>query len=141
MDPAVDVDGPDPICPDNPYPRFNPGVYEVRCFEAKIYLEPRYRRWVCRLMCHFLTERATVCGFLNMGDGPQPSAGRGSEYWRVWAMTTNQQPRRGRLPKKVFLGRIYRVKIGDTKHDSKQREHSDAAVYSTIKEFVACIGP
>ncbi len=141
MDPAVDVDGPDPFCPDNSYPSYTPGIYDVRCFQVKVYLDPRFRRWVCRLDCHFLTEKANVCGFLNMADGPTPHAGRGSEYWRVWVMTTNQQPRRGRLPKKEFIGRIFRVRIDYTKTRSDKREHSEAAKYSTIKEFLACIGP
>jgi hypothetical protein len=66
------------------------------------------------LDCQFLAERAEVCGFFNMGTGEQPSAGRGSEYWRVWAMAKGDQPRRGRLSKSVFKGRIFRVRIGDT---------------------------
>lgn len=103
--------GPDPICADDAFPRYPPGDYDVRCAGVRIYRDPRFRRWVCRVDCHFLTERAEVCGFLNMGVGENPSAGRGSEYWRVWVMAKGEQPRRGRLPKTVFVGKFFRVRI------------------------------
>jgi len=138
---AIDADGPDPICHDAPFPRYQPGEYDVCCYRVCIYLDPRFKRWVCRLDCHFLTERAEVCGFLNMGAGEVPSAGRGSEYWRVWVMANGEQPRRGRLPKSKFRGKVFRVRIADTTVRFDRREHADAARYSTIKEFLACIGP
>lgn len=140
-DPGNELEGPDPICPDNPYPVFTPGEYDVLCYGVSVYPDPRFKRWVCRLDCQFLTEKVKVCGFLNMGIGASPSAGRGSDYWRLWVMTTNQQPRRGRLPKKVFVGRFFRVRIDYTTKRLDKREHSEAAKYSTIKEFLACIGP
>lgn len=138
---AATADGPDPICRDDAFPRYAPGEYDVRCYAVRIYKDPRFKRWVCRLDCQFLTERADVCGFLNMGMGENPSAGRGSEYWRVWTMASGKQPRRGRLSKTVFVGKFFRVWIEDTVLRYDQREHSEAARYSTIKEFRACIGP
>ena len=91
--------------------------------------------------CQFLTEKAEVCGFLNMGIDQSPKAGRGSEYWRVWVMAKGEQPQRGRLPKANLVGKIFRVRIEDTVLRYDQREHSEAARYSTIKKFLACIGP
>ncbi len=133
--------GPDPICCDDAFPRYLPGDYDVRCSAVHVYRDPRFKRWVCRLDCHFVTEKAKVCGFLNMGTGENPSAGRGSEYWRVWVMAKGEQPRRGRLAKDVFVGKFFRVRIDDTVQRYDKREHSEAARYSTIKQFVACIGP
>ena len=141
MKEAVDANGPDPICGDAPYPRYPSGEYDVRCYDVRIYRDPRFRRWVCRLDCHFLTERAEVCGFLNMGVGEQPSAGPGSEYWRVWVMAKGEQPKRGRLVKSIFRDRIFLVRIDDTVVRYDKREHNEAARYSTIKEFLKCIGP
>jgi hypothetical protein len=138
---AVSADGPDPICRDDVFPRYPPGEYDVRCFAVRIYRDPRFKRWVCRLDCHFLTEKGEVCGFLNLGAGDTPKAGRGSEYWHVWTMSKREQPRRGRLPKAVFVGKFFRVRIEDTVLRYDQREHSEAARYSTIKESLACIGP
>jgi hypothetical protein len=138
---ASSVDGPDPFCPDDSFPRYEPGEYDVCCSAVRIYRDPRFRRWVCRLDCHFLTESAEVCGFLNMGANENPSAGRGSEYWRVWVMAKGEQPRRGRLPKTMLVGKFFRVRIEDTVLRYDQRVHSEAARYSTIKKFLACIGP
>ena len=94
-DPAVDVDGPDPVCADDRYPRYEPGIYQVLCYAVKIYPDPRFKRWVCWLQCQFLGEKDKVSGFLNMGTGSVPAANRGSEYWRVWVMAKGEQPRRG----------------------------------------------
>ena len=138
---VADCDGPDPLCPDDSFPRYAPGEYDVRCNSVRVYRDPRFHRWVCRLDCHFLTECAEICAFLNMGTGELPSAGRGSEYWRVWCMATGEQPERGRLPKRAFVGKFFRVRIDDTLLRHDKREHSEAARYSTIKEFLACIGP
>jgi len=135
------LDGPDPVCSDNPYPRYKPGIYEVLCVSAKTYLDPRFRRWVCCLVCQILGEKDRILGFLNMGSESAPAANRGSEYWRVWVMATGSQPRRGRLPKKEFVGKVFSVLIDDTTTRYDKREHSEAAKYSTIKEFVARIGP
>ena len=56
-----------PICDDNPYPRYAPGTYDVLCCRAKLYRDPRFRCWKCRLDCQFLTEPDTVSGFLISG--------------------------------------------------------------------------
>ena len=76
-----------------------------------------------------------------MAKGSEPVANRGSEYWRVWVMAKGEQPRRGRLPKKEFVGKIFRVRVGDTVTRYDKRQHSEAANYSTIKEFIECTGP
>jgi hypothetical protein len=138
---TADASGPDPICEDAVYPRYPPGEYDVRCCRVHVYRDPRFKRWVCRLDCHFLTERAEVVGFLNMGNGESPTAGRGSEYWRVWVLASGEQPRRRRMPKRTFIGRVFRVRIEDTTLRYDQQEHSEAARYSTIKKFISCIGP
>ena len=140
-DRAADPDGPDPICADDRYPRYKPGTYEVLCYAVKVYPDPRFKRWVCWLQCQFLGEKDKVSGFLNMGTGSAPAANRGSEYWRVWTMAKGEQPRRGRLPKKEFVGKIFRVRVDDTITRYDKRQHSEAAIYSTIKEFIERTGP
>jgi hypothetical protein len=141
QDRAVELDGPDPLCADNPYPRYKPGKYDVLCVAVKTYFDPRFRRWVCWLQCQILGEKDKVSAFLNMGSGEAPTANRGSEYWRVWVMATGEQPRRGRLPKRALVGKVFSVLVDDTVKRYDKREHSEAAKYSTIKEFLARIGP
>jgi hypothetical protein len=139
---AADLEGPDPICHDDIYPRYLAGEYQVLCLRAVVYKDPRFRCWKCRLDCQFLTERQMVSGFLNLGTGDKPNASRGSEYRRVWIMANGPQPRRRQaLSKRIFIGKVFRVRIDDTlrKHDG--REHIAAERYSTIKEFLARVGP
>jgi hypothetical protein len=139
---AADVEGPDPICCADIYPRYPPGEYQVLCLTATTYQDPRFRCWKCRLECQFLTEREKVSGFLNLGDGQKPNAGRGSEYRRVWVMANGAQPRRRQvLSKRIFIGKVFRVLIDDTRRKHDGREHIPAERYSTIKEFLARIGP
>ena len=136
-----DANGFDPVCNDDSLPRYPQGEYDVCCFNARTYRDPRFKRWVCRLDCHFLTEKGEVCAFLNLGAGEAPTAGRGSEYWRVWVMASGERPKRGRLSKSVFKGKVFRVRIADTVARFDRREHAEAARYSTIKEFLSRVGP
>jgi hypothetical protein len=131
-----------PMCEDDPYPHYPPGIYEVCCFEAKIYRDPRFRSWKCRLGCHFLTEPDQVSGFLNMGVGEKPKAGRGSNYRRVWIMANGESPRkRQTLSRQVFVGKIFRVQIADVETRYDGREHLKLERYSTIREFLSRAGP
>jgi hypothetical protein len=134
--------GLDPICEDSPYPRYAPGVYDVLCYRVKPYRDPRFRCWKCRLDCQFLTESDTVSGFLNLGTGDKPHAGRGSEYRRVWVMANDAQPRKRQvLSARTFVGKVFRVRIADTERRHDGREHIAPERYSTIKEFLARVGP
>jgi hypothetical protein len=144
--------GPDPVCGDDPHPRYPPGEYEVVCVGAVTYQDPRFRTkgpdgvsratWKCRLDCRFLAEPATVCGFFNMGNGPEPHVGRGSRYWKAWVMAHGTPPHKRQRPsKRTFEGKVFRVEIGDTRKDYEGDEHPEGAVYSTIKKFLACVGP
>jgi len=57
-------------------------------------------------------------------------------------MANGAAPRkRQQMSRRVFVGKIFRVHIADTRKAYDGKEHPEGAVYSTIKEFVACIGP
>ena len=108
-------------------------------FDACIYPDPRFHAWKCRLGCHFLDEEGEVYGFLHMGTGKNPTVGRGSNFRRVWIMANGEQPRKRQvLSRRVFIDRIFRVRIGDVlkRHDGK--EHLLVERYSTIQEFLEC---
>lgn len=80
----VEQEDPSPICDEAPYPRLKPGEYSARCVETRVYFEKRFRRWVCRFKYWIIPEGPHVYGFLNLGCGEKPHAGRGSEYRRAW---------------------------------------------------------
>ena len=143
---------PDPICTDEAYPRYPEGEWEVICIKTAIYPDPRFRArakdlvvratWKCRLDCIRVSDQVPISGFFNMGNGQRPAAGRGSRYWKTWVMATGAQPRkRQTMSRREFVGKVFRVKIGDTSRDFEGREQPDGAVYSTIKEFLARTGP
>ena len=151
-DGPVEHDGPDPICREDAYPRYAECEAEVMCVGAVIYPDPRFRSraddgqvrptWKCRLDCMRLSDQAPVCGFFNMRNAASPEVKRGSAYRRVWIMASGSSPRkRQRMSKRAFVGKVFRVRIGDTRNDYNGKTHPEGAVYSTIKEFLACVGP
>jgi hypothetical protein len=133
----VDDGGESPICEEAPYPRLKPGEYSARCVEAKVYLEKRFRRWVCRVKYWIIPEGPHVYGFLNLGCGEKPRAGRGSEYRRVWIEANGDAPhRRQKLGHSVFRDKIFVIRVDDVRRRHDGRSHHQADVYSTVKEVV-----
>jgi hypothetical protein len=126
-----------PVCDEAPHPRYTPGEYLVRCTDARIYREPRFRAWKCRLTMAFTHERGEVCKFLHMGRGEAPKAGRSSEFMRLWLLANGGRPKRGcTLTPRVFKGRFFTVMVGDTVRRFDGRDHPEAAVYSVVKEIL-----
>jgi hypothetical protein len=132
------VEDGDPVpCEEESYPRLRPGEYTARCVEARIYLDKRFRRWVCRLKFWVVPEGPHVYGFLNLGSEAKPRAGRGSEYRRAWIEANNDAPhRRQKLGHSVFRGKIFLVRIDDVSRRHDGRAHHEADWYSTIKEII-----
>ena len=127
-----------PVCDEEPYPRYSPGEYLVRCVGADTYPDPRFKSYKCRLDFRFMDREGTVSGFFHLGSGEQPKAGRGSEYRRAWVIANGEQPRkRQRLSQRVFQDKVFRVRVDDTRKRYDGREHPEAEVYSTVKEILA----
>src|SRR2546425_12547383 len=75
----------EPVCDEDPYRRYVPGVYDVRCTDMKTYVDPRYKRRIALLKFSLFPEGGTVCAFFNLGPANKPPhAGRGSKYRRAW---------------------------------------------------------
>jgi hypothetical protein len=132
----------EPICEDAPYPRYKPGTYEGRCVSAKRYRDPRFKRLILKLEFRILPDCRPIVGFLNLGNGDKPKAGRGSEYRRAWTIANGDAPRKSEtMTKRVFEGKVFSVRVGDTtkKHDG--REHLPGEVYSTVKEILKRLWP
>jgi hypothetical protein len=127
-----------PICESDPYPRYSPGEYEVRCLEAKIYRDPRIRRWVCRLRCALVLDpEREVYGFPNLGTGEKPKAGRGSKYWRYWVIANGSPPRKRQIMStRIFKDKIFLVRVGTVEDRSDGSKHLESEKYSTIQEIL-----
>ena len=129
--------GMEPVCETDPYPRHEPGEYEAECVSVVTYWHPQLRAWKCRLGFKILGERDGVFCFLHLGNGEAPKAGPRSEYYRVWVLATGHTPRkRQTLSKRVFKGKGFKVRIGDTTRRFDGRNHPDGQIYSTVKEIL-----
>lgn len=128
-----------PICESDPYPRYAPGEYEVRCIEAKCYRDPRFKRLVCRLKCLLMLDpEREVFGFLNLGTEAKPKAGRGSKYWRAWVIANGELPRKRQvLSVRAFVDKNFLVRIGDVEKRMDGGEQSELEKYSVIQEIIS----
>ena len=128
-----------PVCDSDPYPRYPPGEYEVRCLQVSVYRDPRFHRIICRLKCVLMTEPwGEIYGFLNLGTGAKPAAGRGSNYRRAWVIANGEAPRKRQvLRTKVFEGKVFQVLIGDVSKGSDGSEHPEPEKYSTIERIIS----
>jgi hypothetical protein len=149
---ADNPSGSDPICLEEPHPHYPEGQYDVICADVVIYSDPRFHgrgsdgkirpTWKARADCFRVTDQAPISGFFNMGNERQPVVRRGSKFRRVWIMGNGEAPRkRQRMSKRVLIGKVFHVRISDVCKDYEQRTHPDGAIYSTIEEFIACVGP
>jgi hypothetical protein len=142
VNPAADTRNLEPVCEDAPYPRYKPGEYEARCVSVKVYLDPRFKRWVARLKFELVPEGGPVFAFPNLGTGDKPRPTRGSEYRRAWIIANGEQPRRRQtMSPQVFLNKIFLVRIDDTTRRHDGRNHPEAEVYSTVKEILKKLWP
>jgi hypothetical protein len=127
----------DPTCEDAPYPKYRPGNYEAQCVAAVIYRDPRFAAWKCRLEFRIIPDSEKIFGFFHLGTGPKPHAGRGSIYRKAWIIARGEQPRkRQSLSRKVFVGKIFYVRIADTTRRFDGGEHPEPETYSTVKEIL-----
>jgi hypothetical protein len=130
-----------PVCEVDPYPRYEPGVRDVCCFDARIYRDPRYG-WKCELKCNFTMEPGEVSGFLNLGRDKEAKAGRDSKFRRLWVEANGGQPRRRQtMSPGTFVGKFFRVQVGDADKRADGTSRPEIEMYSKIKEFFSVIGP
>ena len=129
--------GAEPVCEQAPYPRYEPGIYEAECVHAAIYRDRQFRSWKCVLRFSMIQDGAPVLCFRHLGSKVKPVAGLRSEYRRDWIIAKGEQPRkRQTLSERVFVGKIFEVRIADVERRFDGREHPKAAVYSVVREIV-----
>jgi hypothetical protein len=133
-----------PVWEGTEYPRYPPGIYDVRCkaIQGPEWLK-NHRRLSIRLECSFLMEKRTVSGFLNLGDDPKRcNARKQSNYCKLWCKVNGGLPRKKQVMHwNDFVGKFFRVRIEDATKNSKGEPLSEAERYSKIVEFLECIGP
>lgn len=127
----------DPICEQDPYPRYPPGTYEAQCSEVKIYRDPQFHCWKAQLVFRIVSDGTRVLKFFHMGSDEKPKAGPRSEYRRCWIIANDAPPRkRQTLSRHVFVGKIFEVLVGDVRKRHDGREHPECAIYSIITEIL-----
>jgi hypothetical protein len=90
----------------------------------------------------FLNQEGKVVGFFHMGNGEKPKAGRRSRYFAAWVEANSAVPRKRQLmSRRVFVGTIFKVRIGDTTRRHDGGEHPEAVIYSTVKEILKRMWP
>lgn len=115
------------------YARIPAGQYRAYCKYGKHYRDPGFKRWTCLLRWDVLTDDllcnlACVPMWFPLGDGKKPRASRRGTYFPEWIRANGAPPvRKDRLPPGVFVHRMARVKIGDTK---------GPAPYSVVKQII-----
>lgn len=104
------------------YPRIEPGHYSAYCKRAKWYWDQGFQRWTCILLFDVLAEGSqrsigTIPMWFNGGTNKdKPKAGRRTLFLPAWVNANGGPPaRRDRLSPSVFIRRIARVEVGDTK--------------------------
>lgn len=130
---------PDIICEDDPLPRFDPGTYQARCVGfAGPHWYRRYKRWKIRLDFELIHEPGRVSRFFNMGSTAEaPRAARGSDYREAWILANDgEQPARGdRMSPKIFLDKVFDVRVGDSGRGRK----SSAELYSVVHDVLKVV--
>jgi hypothetical protein len=126
-----------PVSDRGPYPRLESGIYEAECVKADTYRDRQFGRWSCALEFQLLADGTHVFCFLNLGRGAKAHAGPRSEYRRTWVIAVGTQPRRRQvLSDRVFVGKIFDVRVGDVNTRFDGRNHPEGAIYSVVREIV-----
>jgi len=122
--------------------RLTPGEYPAYCRHAKVYRDAQFKRWVCAAQFDILDAQqartiAQITWYLNLGDGPQPHAGRRRHYWRAWVFANGKQPQRNdRLSARVFQRRHALVLVGNTAKDFESKPVTAESGYSVIRKVL-----
>ena len=133
-----EVLGLEPVCEHDPYPRYQPGTYELACTGAAIYRDPKFKAWKCKLDFKMVPCGSVVSGFFHLGRGDRPSAGRSSRYRHAWIIAAGAAPRkRQALSSRVFKGKLFKVEIADVVKRFDQTSHPEGARYSTVQRIIS----
>lgn len=125
------------VCSDN-RPRIEPGEYRAFCRAAKLYFDKALARWIVMDSFDVLADNLLdviakrVPLFFNLGNGEYPKAGRRSLFYYAWCLANGAPPARSdRMPLSVFVNRMARVLVRDTRR-CLQNDKRAVAPYSVI---------
>ena len=96
------------------------GQYLAFCRAADIYFDGGFKRWTCLLDFDILSERYELVAKLplwfNLGTAKKAQVTRRSNYLAAWVNANGEPPSRmDRMSPRVFLHRMCRVTVGDSK--------------------------
>ena len=123
------------------YPRLPPGDYTAFCRCANWYWEKSYKRHTCILRFDVLADNlvdnlgSVAMWFGGGNDKDKIEAGRKGLFFNAW-VTANDgpPPRRDRLAPNVFVRRMARVQVADTKGSSPYSKVSRILRWETARE-------
>jgi hypothetical protein len=137
IEPRTRAKCPEPVCEQAPYPRYGPGEYEAECVGTEIFYDRQFHSWKCSLRFSLLGDGGPVFCFLHLGSKQRPVVGARSEYRRAWIIANGEQPRRRQvMSPRVFVGKIFGIRIADVQRRFDGREHPTSAIYSVVREVV-----
>jgi hypothetical protein len=130
-----------PVCGAE-YPLVSEGKRSLLCVAARVYRHPglKDRPWKAEL--EFLDGDYRVFGYLHLGFGEKPHAGRTSRYWAAWCLANNGQPPRKRqlMSARIFKGKWFTV-IVETVRQRGRGEKVELIPaelqYSVVREILA----
>jgi hypothetical protein len=99
-----------------------------------------FSRWSLLVEFELLDDGARVCAFFNFGNNREsPEIMRRGNYFKAWTVANGELPRKGQqMSPDVFLeGQVFTVEVKDSRHDSAEKEKSDAEVYSKVTAILA----
>jgi hypothetical protein len=105
------------------YVRIQPGIYTGRCQRTRTYRDPIFRHWTCLLVFNLFepTSGDTIANgipiWYALGQGEHPLASRRGKYFPAWILANDGRApqRQDRMPPKIFVGRVAKVRVSDTK--------------------------
>lgn len=103
-----------------------------------------FRRWTLLVEFELLSESKCVCAFYNFGENRnQPKITRQGNYFKAWAKANGELPRKSQeMSADVFLeGQVFTVEVRDCRRDAKERDKTEAEVYSVVREIVSVARP
>lgn len=119
------------------YARIKPGQYSAQCVHAKVYRDPGFRSWKALLRFRLIAGGQEVYGFLHLGTGESPHAGRRSRYWEAWTLANGAAPRkRQTMTARVFHRKVFLVEVSDVTQTGDGKPHHPSAIYSIVKRII-----
>ena len=127
-----------PICESEPRALIAPGEYEAYCIGSDLCHVRRYKRTSLRLDFQLTCEPdVQVAKFVNMGQGKGVKRGPSTDFYRLWALFSDDLPKRRQpMNLEVFAAKFCTVRVETVTHDAKGNELPELLRYSVVRDVL-----